>query len=382
MSQALPATFSLQHTFQRRLIFEMIRVVQPKPSRWKIMVIDPISIKYISAAMKMNDILEEDVTLVENITRKRQPYPDMEAIYFITPTPESIDYLICDFVPGGGKSPLYRCGHIFFTSSLPDPLMQRISASGCGKFIKNLKELYIDFLAPEARLFNLDREIAFFRLFSPENGGIHAQNQELDRIAKQLLGVCATMGENPFIRFHRPLGSEPNSSKPQRLASMLQNELDRLARSDPDFPPKRIPPEPRATLIIVDRTMDVVAPLLHEFTYQAMSHDLFEINDGKYKFNSENTNQEKEVVLDETDQFWVSWRHIHIADTMSQIKEELDSFMQDNKAAATELGGKKYYNCVVAGTSFFRSSLLMIRVLLLFSFYVGRKWMLNLCVMS
>lgn len=36
----------------------------------------------------------------------------------------------------------------------------------------------------------------------------------------------------------------------------------------------------RATLIVTDRAMDVVAPLIHEFTYQAMANDLLPIEDG------------------------------------------------------------------------------------------------------
>jgi len=36
----------------------------------------------------------------------------------------------------------------------------------------------------------------------------------------------------------------------------------------------------RATLIITDRTMDMIAPFVHEFTYQAMANDLLPIENG------------------------------------------------------------------------------------------------------
>lgn len=39
------------------------------------------------------------------------------------------------------------------------------------------------------------------------------------------------------------------------------------------------PPRPRATLFITDRSMDVLTPFVHEFTYQAMSNDLLPIED-------------------------------------------------------------------------------------------------------
>jgi len=36
----------------------------------------------------------------------------------------------------------------------------------------------------------------------------------------------------------------------------------------------------RATMIITDRTMDMIAPFVHEFTYQAMANDLLPIENG------------------------------------------------------------------------------------------------------
>jgi len=37
---------------------------------------------------------------------------------------------------------------------------------------------------------------------------------------------------------------------------------------------------PRSVLFVVDRSMDPVAPFLHEFTYQAMVNDLLSVEDG------------------------------------------------------------------------------------------------------
>ena len=41
------------------------------------------------------------------------------------------------------------------------------------------------------------------------------------------------------------------------------------------------PPRPRGVLFITDRSMDLCAPLLHEFTFQAMCNDLLEVLDGQ-----------------------------------------------------------------------------------------------------
>lgn len=45
--------------------------------------------------------------------------------------------------------------------------------------------------------------------------------------------------------------------------------------------PKPETPRPRGILFITDRSMDLYAPFLHEFTYQAMVNDLLDIEDGE-----------------------------------------------------------------------------------------------------
>jgi syntaxin-binding protein 1 len=51
--------------------------------------------------------------VVENIEKRRQPYPSLEAIYFLTPCRESILRLIDDF---STKPPTYKAAHVHFTS--------------------------------------------------------------------------------------------------------------------------------------------------------------------------------------------------------------------------------------------------------------------------
>ena len=62
---------------------------------------------------------------------------------------------------------------------------------------------------------------------------------------------------------------------------------DAHARLNPKFKTECV--QDRAMLIIVDRTLDFMAPLLHEFTYQAMLCDLVQtgLNDNKYTHRSD-----------------------------------------------------------------------------------------------
>ena len=129
-----------------------------------------------------------------------------------------------------------------------------------------------------------------------------------------------SLGEYPLIRYYRPAHHPPlgpltlptkapaqpttegsgrwrgalsRDTKPdtfqgdqlcQLLAMMVQEELDEYKKANPDYPPPS--QRPQAVMFITDRSMDVMAPFLHEFTYQAMCNDLLKIEDGaKYKLS-------------------------------------------------------------------------------------------------
>ena len=62
---------------------------------------DESSTRAVSSALTMFDIMEHNVSIVENLERGRQPFPDMDAVYFISPSVESINKVMgkneCDF---------------------------------------------------------------------------------------------------------------------------------------------------------------------------------------------------------------------------------------------------------------------------------------------
>ncbi|KAI8582924.1 hypothetical protein K450DRAFT_225491 [Umbelopsis ramanniana AG] len=332
----------------RKRLMDTIRAIQP-PEKWKLMVIDSQSIKLLNAVCNKYDILEENVTVIENIERPRQPYPTLEAIYFLTPCKESVYRLIDDFTV---KGPMYKGAHVHFTSALEDDLFdefnRRLKSRNASQYILRLKEMYVDFMAVESSVFTFDRPISFFNLFGPEERSKF--EPELEKLAKQIVSICATLGEDPIIRYHRPLdedtGAPINKSLPYKLAMTVQREIDNFCRINPNFPPPRQPPQPRATLVIVDRSIDHASPLLHEFTYQAMITDLLPVEPAgtaiKYNYEygqSDGTTGSKEVVLDESDTIYTSVRHLHIAETTDKLIENFNKFLQENKAALSASEG-------------------------------------------
>ncbi|KAI7870603.1 Sec1-like protein [Spinellus fusiger] len=335
----------------KRRFLELIKSVQPA-GRWKLVVVDSLSLKILNSACRMYDILEENVTLVENIEKQRQAYPSVEAVYILTPCIESCSRLVDDFSRPEG--PMYAAAHVHFINGLDNTVFndftRKLKATGADQYIQSLKEMYVEFIVREQAVFSLDDERKFNVLFGSESSGhgnrTSSANKiegELEEIAKQVLCICVTLGENPLIRYHRPLDVQGtiNRNIPWHLAKLVQTELDNFCKVNPEYPPPRDPPLPRGTLILLDRTIDPISPFLHEFTYQSMIADLLKTEDTavgikySYEYTQEDgTTKDQEITLSDQDTVYASIRHMHIASTTEKLIENFNAFVAENKGGS------------------------------------------------
>jgi len=99
--------------------------------------------------------------------------------------------------------------------------------------------------------------------------------------------------------------------------------------------------------------MDLVAPLVHEFTYQAMAHDLLPIKEGvKVTYKVKTTEdggeqQEKELEIGEKDKIWLQNRHQHMKDTIEKLMGEFQKFMDENPHfTKADAGGSNSLNAI------------------------------------
>jgi len=121
------------------------------------------------------------------------------------------------------------------------------------------------------------------------------------------------------------------------VASILHTKLNKMARPGGTFPSRILTDAEKPTLLLLDRSSDLLSPLLHEFTYQAMVNDMLPVQDDRYRYNyvnKSNQRMSKEVLLNDTDLLWAKLRHLHIADLGQLLHTEYKQFLSENPEAA------------------------------------------------
>ncbi|XP_059334078.1 syntaxin-binding protein 3 isoform X3 [Ammospiza nelsoni] len=265
--------------------------------------------------------------VVENVYKTREPVPHMKAIYLITPTKKSVDGLIDDFI--NKSSSRYKAAYVYFTDFCPDSLFNKIKAS-CAKSIKKCKEINISFFPYESQVFTLNIPDAFYRCYSPTLEKTKEKDAVLQVMAEQIVTLCATLDENPGVRYK----SGP-SDRARKLAQLVEKSLENYYKTDER---SQIKAKTHSQLIIIDRGFDPVSTVLHELTFQAMAYDLLPIENDTYKYKTEGSGgKEKEAILEEDDDLWVKMRHKHIADVIEEIPKLLKDASSKTKATEGKL---------------------------------------------
>lgn len=324
MTVTPPPVEGIRKVTQRRLLDE-INAIKLHGVSGSVMIVDKLGRRVLSAVCRLSEVLDAGITSFEPIEDDRASYPDFGAIYFIAPSVASINAMLDDFKDP--RNPKYGQAHVLLTSHLPDALMAKIKASPILNRVGTLMEVNVEFIAMEAHVFSVDTPDSLTSIFRPRSLNV---DNELHTIADRLCTVFATYKEFPYIRYMAK--GHPST---QSLAYIIQEKLEKLGRATGCFSGSRTSDRP--TLLVLDRTVDCVAPVIHEYSYQAMINDLLPVVDGErytYKYES-NAGQEldKEVLLNETDPLWPTLRHMHIAECVEFLHSSFKDFLLANESA-------------------------------------------------
>lgn len=337
---------------QHRILSETISSIKAKyseTSEYFILVVDAESVKVLSSVCKMFDLISYKISTLEQLTLERKWFPNVDAIYFITPAKASVERLIEDFKDA--EHPQYNFAHVCFTSSLPEELMEMISASpGLIPRIRTFCELNINFLIKEADLFHFGYT-PNLSLYLPKES-----TAWFEVFAQKLLTVCCTLGENPYIQYYG------NSYFCKEVASLLEKKLtDFMGKAGGSFEPR----DPRGTLIILDRSYDLSTPLMHEYCYESIIFDVLSVSkDGVVDLDNlsrawdENSAEPKNAMrIGDGDPLWNTYRCMHIGEVFRRLSEDMKEFSKSREEMDKNMASLDKLQEVVAAMPNYKEAL-------------------------
>uniref|UniRef100_A0A7N6BF59 Syntaxin binding protein 3 n=1 Tax=Anabas testudineus TaxID=64144 RepID=A0A7N6BF59_ANATE len=289
-----------------------------KSEVWKILILDAFTTKLLSSCCKMSDLMSEKITsrLCFCFTSYTQHNQSL-CLFLLKEIP-------CFVFFNFKSKPKYKAAYVYFTDYLPDDLFNNMKMY-CGKYIRVCKELNMSFMPQEAQVFTCDNPGAFWSIYSPKS---QDKKKTLEKLADQLVSVCATLDEYPGVRYKK----DSNLDNAKTLAELVDNKLARYYELDDSGKKKE---KTQAQVLILERDFDPISPILHELTYQAMAYDLVDIQNDTYNYKSKD-GAEKQALLNEDDMLWVKLRHRHIA----EVSAEIPKLVKEISASKKQPDGK------------------------------------------
>ncbi|KAG8662168.1 SNARE-interacting protein KEULE isoform X2 [Manihot esculenta] len=237
-----------------------------------------------------------------------------------------------------GKSPLYKKAFVFFSSPISKELVAHIRKDTIAlPRIGALREMNLEYFAIDSQGFITDNERALEELFGDEEDSRKC-DASLNVMATQIATVFASLKEFPFVRYRAAKSLDVTTMTtlrdliPTKLAARVWDHLMHYKQKIENFPQTET-----CELLILDRSVDQIAPIIHEWTYDAMCHDLLNMEGNKYVHEVPSKTggppEKKDVLLEELDPVWLELRHAHIADASEQLHEKMTNFVSKNKAA-------------------------------------------------
>lgn len=240
-------------------------------NQWKILIYDKPCQQIISPLLSVPQLRSRGVTLHLLINSNREAIPDVPAVYFVEPTRANLSVIAEDCAKR-----LYSAVHINFVTKLDRSLMEEfgrlIVQSNSLDMVASLHDQYLDFVCLERNLFSLSNKPDSYAMMNGSGVTDNVMDKYLAEISYGLLSVIGSMASVPVIRC--PKGGAPE---------MVARKLNRLIAEHPQTTSIKTQHN-RPLLVILDRNMDLITPLAHSSTYQALIDDLLKHNANRVEF--------------------------------------------------------------------------------------------------
>ncbi|ULT99912.1 hypothetical protein L3Y34_000880 [Caenorhabditis briggsae] len=330
----MPTELESVRTRQIVALRTMINLNEPvissgvKEPVWKILVLDKAAQDIISPLLPVKQLRDLGVTLHLLLGARREPLTDVPAVYFVSPTDENIDLMSEDL-----KKAMYDSFYCNFISPLARPRLESLASAavhgGAVAQVQKVVDQYLNFISLEDDLFVLRRynENSTFSYFSMNSPGTSevTVNAMLDSVADGLFAVCATMGIVPIIRCPKGNAAEMVAKRlDQKLRDNLRDSRNNLFTMDGVR--MGLLQTTRPLMVIGDRGADLATMLHHTWTYQALMHDVLELDQNRVTITNSGKKKEYDMGTGGTDKLWKNHKGSAFPAVAEAVQGDLDAY--------------------------------------------------------
>uniref|UniRef100_A0AAQ5ZXK9 Vacuolar protein sorting-associated protein 45 n=1 Tax=Amphiprion ocellaris TaxID=80972 RepID=A0AAQ5ZXK9_AMPOC len=220
---------------------------------------------------------------------------------------ENVEHLIQEL-----RRPKYSVYFIYFSNVISKSEIKALAEADEQEVVAEVQEFYGDFIAVNPHLFSLNLQgVARGRSWEPSM---------LSRCTQGLTSVLLALKKCPMIRYQ--LSSDMSKRLAESVKQIITKEYELF-----DFRKTEVPP----LLLILDRSDDAITPLLNQWTYQAMVHELLGLNNNRIDLSRVPgiSKDLREVVLSaENDEFYANNLYLNFGEIGTNIKNLMEDFQK------------------------------------------------------
>lgn len=266
----------------------------------------------VSTAITQSALLNHEVYLIDRLDNSaREKMRHLRCLVFVRPTANSIQLLVDEL-----RDPKYGEYYIHLSNIIRKSSLERLAEADSHEVVQSVQEQFADFLVINPDLCSLGLGFPLDRLWtqSPDIWNADA----LQRATEGVLAMLLSLKKNPLIRY------EKNSLLARKLATEVRYHI---TQEEQLFNFRRTDTPP--ILLVLDRRDDPITPLLTQWTYQAMVHELLGINNGRVDLRDvpDIRPELQEIVLaQDQDPFFKKNMYQNFGDLGQNIKEYVEQY--------------------------------------------------------
>ncbi|XP_052101318.1 vacuolar protein sorting-associated protein 45-like [Mytilus californianus] len=288
------------------------KMIEDSGPGMKVLLMDKDTTSIVSMVYAQSEILQKEVYLFERIdSAGRETMKHLKCIAFVRPTKENVELLAQEL-----RMSKYGLYYIYFSNVISKQDVKVLAEADDQEVVREVQEFFGDYVAVSPHLFTLNI-----------NGCCQGLNWSTDSLARSTQGltsVLLSLKKCPMIRYQN------SSETARRLAESVRQTINKEAALF-EFRKTDVAP----ILLILDRRDDAVTPILNQWTYQAMVHELIGIANSRINLsNVPGISKElQEVVLSpEHDEFYANNMYSNFGEIGNNIKELMDEFQTKSKS--------------------------------------------------